>query len=145
MNDARTRKNLRDHDKAVTTALETVSNLITDAYRNGTEDPDSPWGSNPDASVLQVAQIGAAQAIALSIRSLTAHLIVGTGQIADELHEQPYARQLTDDQQRTVAWKAMHQADDTSSPTTFIRLLHDAGYQITHITDSARRSTEGTD
>jgi hypothetical protein len=84
---ARRRKNLRDHDRAVTDAMEAVSNLITDAYRHPTDaDTDSPWNGRPDPDLLAIAQIGASQVIALSIRSLTAHLISGLSDIADEIH-----------------------------------------------------------
>jgi len=82
----RNRKLLEQHDKAITEALESVSNLITDAFRNGTENPESPWGSDPDTSVLQVAQIGALQAVVLALRSHTAHTIVSNIDIVDELH-----------------------------------------------------------
>lgn len=73
---SRLRKNLRDHDRAVTTALESVSSLVNDAYQH-------PVNGRPDLDVLTVAQIGAAQAIALSIRSLTAHTIVELDNIDD--------------------------------------------------------------
>lgn len=168
VNDQRTRKNLRDHDRAITVALETVSDLITDAYRHGTENTDSPWGSDPDPTVLQVAQIGASQAIALSIRSLTAHVIVGLADIADEIHrqartEQPAPARPFIDIKHFAPYGAASAIDGTPvpEPTTWVPATGEYGDAepftvrrdlttcptcLHELLDaSARRSTEETD
>lgn len=89
MNDRTIRDNLRRQDQASIDALNTVSEALNAAAR-----PEAPFTLPP--SPIRLAQAVATTAVAISIRTLTAHVYVGLTDIADAIRDNS-ARRSADD------------------------------------------------
>lgn len=80
MNDRQIRDLLRQQDQASIEALKSTEAALQDAVS-----PDAPFSLPP--SPIRLAQAIATTAVTVALRSLTAHVYVGLGEIADAIHD----------------------------------------------------------